>query len=163
MGGLLNGAKCPPFGQAISLLPDSGILNYNVDMINEHDRVNHKAIAVFTRKRGSRSPKGSFVQRVLNWSGEYEGESKLVICELIVAYCNGTDIADSSFSVVKKRNIVGVPGLSGIVQILMTELFPFSEDETRPRRGIGAVSPKVLCGGQMALLAQEPAARSIPE
>jgi hypothetical protein len=60
---------------------------------------------------------------VSRWSGEYEGESKLVICELIVAYCNGTDIADSSFSVVKKRNIVGVPGLSGIVQILMTESY----------------------------------------
>jgi hypothetical protein len=50
-----------------------------------------------------RDKRPGFADRVAKWSGEFEGESKQVLGEIIAAYCNGTNIEDST-SIGRKRH-----------------------------------------------------------
>jgi hypothetical protein len=81
-----------------------------------------------------------------DWSGRYEGESRLVVGEIIVAYYNGAPLETSTFDVVKERakaamkeraerpNAPPLTGLSLIADIMRTEsYFRFPERYTISR------------------------------
>jgi hypothetical protein len=81
-----------------------------------------------------------------DWSGRYEGDSRLVVGEIIVAYYNGTPLEASTFDVVKDRAIAAIreraerpkapplTGLAVIADIMRTEShFRFPEGYTISR------------------------------
>lgn len=78
-----------------------------VYMVNRYKRI-HKSLAknapvVSTTDQGERIAKLDVLGAVKNWPGEFQGDSRLVLCELIAAFCNNTRIEDSSFNTVRTR------------------------------------------------------------
>jgi hypothetical protein len=73
---------------------------------------------------------GNLAERVQGWAGEFEGESRLVIGELIAAYYNQSAIEESVVEVVRQRAnvsrniaIAHAKGLALIANMLLIESF----------------------------------------